>query len=109
MRLLRTTQYMASLFLALFLSAVSADVPEEQAAEVEHLIAYLANSDCRMVRNGKSHSGEEGSKHMWQKYEYFKDKNFQHRGFYRVCRHEKYHEWPHVRGQERWPGARIQP
>ncbi len=33
-----------------------ADVPPEQEAEVEHLINYLAESDCRMLRNGKSYN-----------------------------------------------------
>jgi len=33
-----------------------ADVPVEQKAEVEYLINYLQESDCRMVRNGKSSS-----------------------------------------------------
>ena len=53
---------------------VASNKPAEQAAEVEHLIAYLANSDCRMVRNGKSYSGKDGSKHMRRKYDYFRDK-----------------------------------
>lgn len=49
-----------------------ADVPPGQQAEVEHLIAYLANSDCRMVRNGKEYSGEDGAKHVRRKYEHFR-------------------------------------
>ncbi len=74
MSLLRATQYLASVLLFLFLSSVSADVPQEQVVEVEHLIAYLADSDCRMVRNSKSHSAQEGAKHMRRKYDYFRDK-----------------------------------
>ena len=70
---LRTTQYLASVLIFLSLSGVSADVPEEQVAEVEHLINYLANSDCRMVRNSKSYSAKDGAKHMRRKYKYFRD------------------------------------
>jgi len=51
----------------------NADVPQSQAAEVEHLISYLENSDCSMVRNGKTHSGRDGAKHVQRKYDYFRD------------------------------------
>ena len=49
-----------------------ADVPDAQKAEVRHLIDYLRNSDCVMIRNGKSHSGEDGAKHVQRKYDYFR-------------------------------------
>lgn len=51
-----------------------ADVPPGQQAEVEHLIAYLENSDCSMLRNGREYSGEEGARHVRRKYEHFRDK-----------------------------------
>ena len=50
-----------------------ADVPSEQAAEVQHLINYLAESDCVMIRNGKEHTGEEGAEHVQRKYDHFRD------------------------------------
>jgi hypothetical protein len=72
---MRTAQYLASSLLCLFLSSVSADVPEEQVPEVEHLNNYLADSDdCRMIRNGKSYSAQDGAEHMRRKYNYFRDK-----------------------------------
>ena len=59
----------------LFLSFDSlADVPAEQKAEVEYLINYLQESDCRMVRNGKSYDGADGANHVRRKYSYFRDK-----------------------------------
>ncbi len=70
---MRVIQFLASAFIFLFLSSASADVPEEQVAEVEHLLNYLAASDCKMIRNGKSHSAKEGAKHMRRKYNYFRD------------------------------------
>ena len=71
---MRTTQYLASSLLCLFLSSTSSDVPEEQVPEVEHLINYLADSDdCRMIRNGKSYSAKDGAEHMRRKYNYFRD------------------------------------
>ena len=68
-----TRQFFLSIALLLITTAVCSDVPPEQAAEVEHLINYLADSDCRMVRNGKSHSAKDGAKHMQRKYKYFRD------------------------------------
>ena len=65
--------FLLSIVLLLITSGASSDVPPEQAAEVEHLINYLADSDCRMVRNGKSHSAKDGAKHMQRKYKYFRD------------------------------------
>lgn len=54
-------------------AAVEADVPPPQVAEVEHLLDYLAGSDCQMIRNGKSHSGGEGANHVRRKYDHFRD------------------------------------
>ena len=73
---MNTTIQKLILFGAFFLLALAgahADVPPGQEAEVEHLIAYLENSGCNMVRNGKIYSGEEGGKHVRRKYEYFRD------------------------------------
>jgi hypothetical protein len=61
-----------SALLLLSLSAL-AGVPPEQQAEVEHLIATLANSECVMIRNGKSHDGEKAADHVRRKYEHFRD------------------------------------
>jgi len=73
MSLLRAAQYFAGILLFFFLSGVPADVPEEQVAEVEYLLNYLADSDnCRMIRNGKSYSAKDGAKHVRRKYNYFR-------------------------------------
>jgi len=50
-----------------------ADVPQSQAAEVEHLISYLQNRDCQMIRNGKAYSGRDGAQHVRRKYDYFRN------------------------------------
>ena len=49
------------------------DVPPVQKPEVEHLISYLANTNCVMIRNGKKHDGEEAAKHVRRKYDHFRD------------------------------------
>ena len=50
-----------------------ADVPAEQKKEVEHLLAFVENSDCLMNRNGSKHRGEKAVKHIKKKYHYFVD------------------------------------
>ena len=58
----------------LFLSCAAwAEVPAEQQAEVEHLINYLQESDCRMIRNGKSYNGKGGANHVRRKYNHFRN------------------------------------
>ncbi len=53
--------------------SVSADVPPEQKPEVEHLLEYVRQSECVMVRNGSEHVGEKAVKHIQKKYDYFED------------------------------------
>jgi hypothetical protein len=65
--------FFLSIALLLITSGVWSDVPPEQVVEVEHLISYLAESNCRMVRNDKSHSAKDGAKHMQRKYRYYRD------------------------------------
>ena len=57
----------------LTLENVCADVQPGQKAEVEHLISYLENSDCSMLRNGKEYSAETGAKHIRRKYDHFRN------------------------------------
>ena len=57
----------------LFSSITNADVPPETQHEVQHLINYVSNSPCQIVRNGSAHDGPEAIKHIQKKYKYFKD------------------------------------
>ncbi len=57
-----------SLLAALSLSlAANADIGEQSAAEIEHLIHSIALSDCTFVRNGKRHSPTAAEKHLRMK------------------------------------------
>ena len=49
-----------------------ADVPENQVAEVNHLINFVKTSDCVLNRNGTDHSGEKSVAHIQKKYNYFR-------------------------------------
>ena len=69
----RLFQSNAIVLLITFAVGAGADVPAGQVAEVEHLIEYLQNSDCRMVRNGKPHSSKDGANHVRRKYAHFRN------------------------------------
>ena len=58
----------------LYSPAGPADVPPEQRPEVDHLVRYLGQSDCVMIRNGVRHVGAEAAQHVRSKYEHFRDK-----------------------------------
>ena len=61
-----------------------ADVPEGQRAEVQHLIAYVKNSACRMDRNGTWHANTEAAEHIERKYHYFRDEIMNTEDFIRL-------------------------
>lgn len=42
-------------------------------AEIQHLLAFVKNTQCTYIRNGTHHSGEEAVKHIEKKYNYFAD------------------------------------
>ena len=57
----------------LFSSVSYADVPPGQVAEVQHLLAFVAGSNCKLERNGSLHDGKEAVAHIKKKYDYFRD------------------------------------
>ncbi len=43
-------------------------------AEIDHLITYIQNADCKFIRNGKAHTPDEAVEHILKKYDHFKAK-----------------------------------
>ena len=43
-------------------------------SEIDHLIMYIRNSDCKLIRNGQEHSSEKAVEHILKKFDYFKAK-----------------------------------
>jgi len=41
--------------------------------EVNHLLAYVKQTDCKFERNGKSYNGKEAVEHIQKKYDYYID------------------------------------
>ena len=46
----------------------------EPEAAIEYLLARVASSDLKFVRNGKVHAPPEAVKHIHRKYNYYKDR-----------------------------------
>lgn len=57
------------LTLALMATVASADMNHE----IQHLLDFVANTDCQYDRNGKIYSGTEARSHINRKYEHYRD------------------------------------
>jgi len=63
------------LILCIFICIISAPVlASDMQSEINHLLAFLENSECQFERNGKIHSGKDTVDHVKKKYNYFKNK-----------------------------------
>jgi hypothetical protein len=52
----------------------SADVAmADLRGEIEHLLDFVASTNCEYERNGNSYSGSKAREHIERKYKYFKD------------------------------------
>ncbi len=60
------------LMLCIFICVFSVFGSDMQ-SEINHLLAFLENSECQFERNGKMHSGKDTVAHAKRKYNYFKD------------------------------------
>ena len=47
---------------------------KQMQAEIDHLITYIQNSNCKFIRNGKAHSSDEAIEHILKKYDHFEDR-----------------------------------
>lgn len=54
----------------LFTGTAIADTQQE----IDHLLAFVANTTCQYERNGSVYDGVRAEQHIKRKYEYFKDK-----------------------------------
>ena len=53
---------------------VSFGVLADSQTEIQHLLVFVAQTDCQYERNGEMHSGKQAVEHIQNKYDYFKDK-----------------------------------
>ena len=63
------------LLLYLLIAVISVPVfAADMQTEINHLLAYLQNSECQFERNGTMHTGKDTVNHVKKKYNYFKSK-----------------------------------
>jgi hypothetical protein len=63
------------LMLCIFTCVITVPVfASDMQTEINHLLAFLQNSECRFERNGKIHSANDTAAHAKRKYNYFKDR-----------------------------------
>lgn len=55
----------------LFLAGLAAANTQQ---EIDHLLEFVASSDCKYERNGTMHDGVKASGHIRMKYDYYKSK-----------------------------------
>lgn len=53
---------------------VEQQLPKNQLAEIEYLIAYIRDTDCVLERNDERYSGEQAIEHILRKYDYYREK-----------------------------------
>ncbi len=51
-----------------------AGLPDRQQREIQHLLAFIGNSHCTLIRNGEPHTGREARQHIEKKYDYLRKK-----------------------------------
>ena len=68
MKLIKISLVLLILFVPIFTIAET----DQMQSEIDHLIMYIRNSDCKFIRNGQEHSPEEAVEHILKKFDYFK-------------------------------------
>lgn len=66
-------KHLLAIIITLSTSIVNADVLPEQKLEIEHLLSFVKNSTCKIIRNGDLHKGSEAVTHIKRKYDHFKN------------------------------------
>jgi len=63
------------LILCIFICIISVPVfASDMQSEIDHLLAFLENSECHFERNGTMHTGKDTVNHVKKKYNYFKSR-----------------------------------
>ena len=57
----------------ILLSTFSLDVIASTQDEINHLLSFVASTDCKYERNGTMHNGKKAVEHINNKYEYYSD------------------------------------
>lgn len=56
------------------LSAYARELPAQVQDQIGHLLVFIADSECKFMRNGNWYDSSEAAKHIKRKFEYVRDK-----------------------------------
>jgi hypothetical protein len=71
-----TTRWiLAAATLAIPMAMAAQPAPPAAQAEIDHLLGYIAASNCRFNRNGSWHGMDEARDHIAMKYKYLRDRD----------------------------------
>ncbi len=56
------------------LYAFAKEIPTKVQDQIDHLLVFIADSECQFLRNGKWYDSSEAAKHIKRKYKYVRDK-----------------------------------
>jgi hypothetical protein len=68
-----SSQLNLSKIIIIFASIISFNVVASTLDEINHLLNFVASTDCKYERNGTMHDGTEAVKHINKKYSYYID------------------------------------
>jgi len=71
MKVCKKTDFILCIFICIISVPVFAS---DMQSEINHLLAFLENSECQLERNGTIHTGKDTVNHVKKKYNYFKSK-----------------------------------
>ena len=60
-------------WIMLFAAMLSTSVNAHTLDEIEHLLAFVKDTNCVYERNGKQHTGTEAVEHIKKKYDYYSE------------------------------------
>jgi hypothetical protein len=73
-RILKKMKNVIIIFLLCFFPWTAVAGDEQMRLEIDHLITYIQNADCKFIRNGKAYMPDEAVEHILKKYDHFKAK-----------------------------------
>ena len=66
-------KHLFAIVFILLATAATAEVGAEQKLETSHLLDFVKNTPCKIIRNGKAYDGNRAVTHIQQKYDYFRN------------------------------------
>ena len=62
------------ILMTFIMPCMAVDNSDNTYREIQHLMSYIAEAECRFIRNGKEYSPEAARNHIQKKYEYARNR-----------------------------------